>query len=274
MLDPLDCVNMRYLLNLLVFSGLQLKCGFELSIQTVSCAGTVYIRYFLLNGTLFLLCACSGAISQPNAATAFGFVNLADFMAQHEVALTVDVRYFGADNFMGAKVDGYAAEKIYATEEAAAALLIVQKILNSRGLALKVFDAYRPQQAVDHFVRWAKDLGDARMKSKYYPRVNKENLFSEGYIASRSGHSRGSTIDLTIVNLADGAEFDMGTSWDFFDPLSWPLSDQVSLSQRANRDTLREVMIAGGFRPLDEEWWHFTLDEEPYPDRYFNFKVE
>ena len=157
---------MRYLLNFLVASGLQLKCGLELSIQTALCAGAVY-RHLLLNGTLFLLCACSGAISQPNAATAFGFVNLADFMAQHEAALEVDVRYFGADNFVGAKVDGYAAEKIYATEEAAEALLIVQKTLNSRGLGLKVFDAYRPQQAVDHFVRWAKDLGDARMKAKY-----------------------------------------------------------------------------------------------------------
>jgi D-alanyl-D-alanine dipeptidase len=265
---------MRYLLNLLVVSGLQLKCGLELSMQAALGVGAGCIRHFLLNGTLLLLCACSSSISEPNAATALGFINLVDFMDRHEAALEVDVRYFGTDNFVGAKVDGYGAEKIYATEEAAAALLIVQKILNSRGLALKVFDAYRPQQAVDHFVRWAKDLGDARMKAKYYPRVDKESLFSGGYIASRSGHSRGSTIDLTIVTLVDGEELDMGTSWDFFDPLSWSLSDQVSLSQRANRDTLRELMIAAGFIPLNEEWWHFTLGEEPYPDRYFNFKVE
>jgi D-alanyl-D-alanine dipeptidase len=231
-------------------------------------------RALILTITALLTLTACGSLILPNTPASLGFVNLDDFMTRNGQIIEVDVRYLGTDNFVGARVDGYAAEKIYVTQEAAVALLTVQKELKTQGLALKVFDAYRPQQAVDHFVRWAEDLGDVRMKAKYYPRVNKENLFRDGYIASRSGHSRGSTVDLTLVTLADNAELDMGTSWDFFDPLSWPSNDQVSQTQRANRDYLADVMIRAGFRPLIEEWWHFTLDEEPYLDRYFNFKVE
>ncbi|MGE4506222.1 MAG: M15 family metallopeptidase, partial [Desulfovibrionaceae bacterium] len=140
-------------------------------------------------------------------------------------------------------------------------------------LGLKVFDAYRPQRAVDHFVRWAEDLADTRMKAEFYPGVDKENLFRDGFIAARSGHSRGSTVDLTIIDLASGAELDMGTPFDFFGPESWPGNPAMPALVRANRALLQRVMAAHGFRHLREEWWHFTLNGEPHPDTYFDFPV-
>lgn len=276
---------MRYTLDLQVLRGLALALrlglslcdrlvqGFRLDTQAIARAGVTATRLFVVVAASLMLTACRGGMP-VNDPSVLGFVDIADFMERNARALEVDVRYFGSDNFVGARVDGYDAEKIYLTREAATALVSVQKNLHAQGLALKIFDAYRPQQAVDHFVRWAKDLEDVRMKANYYPRVNKENLFRDGYIASRSGHSRGSTVDLTLVTLADRVELDMGTTWDFFDPLSWPSSAQVTLLQRANRDLLAEVMTQAGFRPLKEEWWHFTLEDEPFPDRYFNFKIE
>lgn len=222
---------------------------------------------------ILLLAGCSN-INSVKVSNLSRFVDLADFMAQHDQSLEVDVRYFGKDNFVGAKVNGYSAEKIYVTQEAATALLAVQKTLAVQGQALKVFDAYRPQRAVDHFVFWARDLDDVGMKAKYYPNIDKENLFRDGYIAARSGHSRGSTVDLTIISLNDETELDMGSSWDFFDPLSWPSSDQVSIEQRDNRDDLRDVMVQAGFSPLKEEWWHFTLKNEPFPNQYFDFIIQ
>lgn len=221
--------------------------------------------------TLFLA-ACSStqnvAVQVPS-----GFVNLGQFFEDQGLHLATEVRYFGTDNFVGAPIDGYQAGKIFITEEAAQGLLIAGARLQNQGLAFKVFDGYRPQQAVDHFVRWAKDLEDTKMKSKYYPRVEKRNLFSDGYIAARSGHSRGSTLDLTLVSIADGAELDMGTGWDYFDLLSWPSSDGVSAAQKSNRILLREAMVSVGFRPLKEEWWHFTLENEPFTESYFNFPI-
>ena len=152
----------------------------------------------------------------------------------------------------------------------------MQKDLEAFGLGLKVFDAYRPQRAVDHFVRWAEDLDDTRMKAKYYPGVEKKHLFRDGYIAARSGHSRGSTVDLTIVSLGpdDPVELDMGTGWDYFGPRSWPASLDVSPQQRANRMLLQSLMVKHGFKPLAEEWWHFTLKDEPFPKTYFDFVIE
>ena len=187
--------------------------------------------------------------------------------------IEVDVRYFGEDNFVGAPIDGYGAARVYLTRAAADALGSVQKQLSQFGLGLKVFDGYRPQVAVDHFVRWAQDLNDRQMKPRYYPAVDKENLFRDGYIAERSGHSRGSTVDLTIINLASDEELDMGTGWDFFDVMSWPSSNRVTAAQAANRMRLRTIMLENGFRPLQEEWWHFTLENEPFPDRYFEFEI-
>lgn len=201
-----------------------------------------------------------------------------DFVEIREAVpgVVVELRYFSADNFVGERIDGYRDDKCFVSTAAADALAGAQQELAAFGLGLKIFDAYRPQRAVDHFVRWAKDLGDTRMKNRYYPGVEKKNLFRDGYIAAKSGHSRGSTVDLTIVALEDGApvELDMGTPWDFFGPQSWPSSRKVTAQQRANRMLLQSLMVRHGFRPLAEEWWHFTLENEPFPETYFDFAVE
>lgn len=214
-----------------------------------------------------LLPACQSAIDVERVPE--NFVELSDYAPE----ILLEVRYFGADNFVGERIDGYEAPAVYMTRQSAEALLGVQSRLSQFGLGLKVFDAYRPQRAVDHFVRWAEDLDDERMKPRFYPQVDKAKLFSEGYIAARSGHSRGSTVDLTLVELASGEELDMGTPWDFFDLASWPDSTQVTAQQQANRLLLRSVMLAAGFQPLSTEWWHFTLRDEPYPETFFNFPV-
>jgi D-alanyl-D-alanine dipeptidase len=190
--------------------------------------------------------------------------------------VVVELRYYSNDNFVGETIDGYQTDHCYITAEAAQALARVQHELAQVGLGLKVFDAYRPQRAVDHFVAWAEDLDDTRMKASHYPDVEKRNLFRDGYIAAKSGHSRGSTVDLTIVALSSGApgELDMGTPWDYFGPESGPASLAVTPQQRANRMLLQTLMMKHGFRPLAEEWWHFTLQDEPFPETYFDFAVE
>lgn len=188
--------------------------------------------------------------------------------------LVVELRYLGSNNFLGRPVEGYQDNVVYMTEPAARALKAVQDHLAAQGLGLKVFDAYRPQRAVNDFVQWAADSKDMLMKQQYYPSLNKDELFPQGYIAERSGHSRGSTVDLTLVRLADSQEVDMGSPYDFFDPVSWPSDTSITAQQQANRLILREAMLANGFRPLDTEWWHFTLEGEPYTDVYFDFPVE
>jgi D-alanyl-D-alanine dipeptidase len=191
--------------------------------------------------------------------------------------IEVDLRYFSSDNFVGDTIDGYHEKKCIISSEGAKALVNVQNELNSMGYGLKVFDAYRPQHAVDHFVRWAKDLNDIKMKHVYYPEIEKRHLFEQGYISSKSGHTRGKTVDLTIVHLIGankGKELDMGTPWDFFSPLSWPTSNEVTALQKSNRMLLQRVMEKYGFKPYKEEWWHFTLKDEPYPDTYFDFPVK
>ena len=140
--------------------------------------------------------------------------------------------------------------------------------------ALKFFDGYRPQSAVDYFIRWANDPDDLRMKEIYYPNVDKNELIPRGFIAEKSSHSRGSTVDVTIISMENGSELDMGTPFDLFDQKSWPSDTTVSIQQRANRQLLRSVMSKHGFIGLEEEWWHFTLRDEPYPDSYFNFPVK
>jgi D-alanyl-D-alanine dipeptidase len=185
--------------------------------------------------------------------------------------LVVDMRYFGTANFVGARVDGYDAPVCVLSHQAATALAAVQRDLNPRGLGLKVFDCYRPARAVRHFVRWARDP-DNSTKAEYYPHVAKGNLFREGYIASRSGHSRGSTVDLTLVKLSGNEELDMGSPFDFLSPQSG-LHGKVSAAARANRKILADAMRARGFIPYDKEWWHFTLRNEPFPNSYFDFPV-
>jgi D-alanyl-D-alanine dipeptidase len=201
-----------------------------------------------------------------------GFV----YLDQAVPSLGIDIRYFSKHNFVGEPIEGYLQPKAILTRKAADALNNVQKELANFGLGLKVFDAYRPQRAVDHFIRWAKDLQDERMKKEFYPGVDKRNLFKEGYIAWRSGHSRGSTVDVTIISLQTAAreEIDMGGSFDFFGKESWPNSSLPSAGQRAHRMLLSLLMEKHGFLPYPQEWWHFTLKNEPYPETYFDFPVQ
>lgn len=202
-----------------------------------------------------------------------GFVYLNDISPDIEV----DLRYFSSNNFIGDTIDGYHSKNCIITIEAAKAIERVQKELKTRNYGLKIFDAYRPQQAVDHFVRWVQDVSDNRMKANYYPDMEKRYLLEQKYILAKSGHTRGSTVDLTIIYLEGehkGEELDMGTPWDFFGTKSWPTSDEVSETQKSNRMLLQNAMIKYGFSPYNEEWWHFTLKKEPFPDTYFNFPVK
>jgi D-alanyl-D-alanine dipeptidase len=186
--------------------------------------------------------------------------------------LAVDMRYFGTDNFVGTRIEGYEGARCLLVRPAALALAKVQRDLAGRGFGLKVFDCYRPTRAVAHFVRWARDVGDTKRKREFYPDVDKRDLFRLGYIASHSGHSRGATVDLTLVRL-DGGEVAMGTPFDFFSPRSWPSDRSVGEEARRNRALLADAMRRGGFRPYDKEWWHFTLRNEPFPATYFDFPV-
>ncbi len=190
--------------------------------------------------------------------------------------INLDIRYFTTDNFVGARIDGYKSPKALLSVHAANALRNVQSELAIFGLGLKIYDAYRPQQAVDHFIRWAKDPNDIEMKLNYYPEIDKESLFEEGYLIDRSSHSRGSAVDVSIVSLhkTDPKELDMGTNWDFFGPHSWPQSFMVTPQQRANRMFLYHMMRKHGFKPHEKEWWHFTLENEPYPDQYFDTPIQ
>jgi len=187
--------------------------------------------------------------------------------------IQLEMRYYGSNNFIGKPIDGYLSPVAVLSIEATKALKKVQKELKSFGLGLKIFDAYRPQKAVDHFVRWGKNLSDIKMKRFYYPTVEKRNLFKEGYIAKHSGHSRGSTIDLTIIDLDTKEELDMGSPFDFFGRRSWVKYEKITSSQRANRMLLHTVMLKHKFKSYPQEWWHFTLKNEPYK-KYFDFDVK
>lgn len=231
------------------------------------------LRYLIY---LFLIIGSSSKIcvaQQQSDTLPKGFV----YVKSVVLTVNVDLRYYSYHNFVGQRVDGYDSPNCILTADAAKALKRVQTELREFGLGLKIYDAYRPQQAVDHFIRWAEDLDDTLMKKQYYPHVDKRDLFDEGYIASKSGHSRGSTVDLTIIALdADhiNQELDMGGSWDFFGEQSWPDYPDLTPDQRANRMLLRLVMEKHGFKPYDKEWWHFTLKDEPFPDTYFNFPIK
>jgi len=188
--------------------------------------------------------------------------------------VVLEMRYCSKNNFIGDVVDGYEAPRCIMTREAAEAIRNVQEELNRFSMSLKIFDAYRPQGAVDHFVRWSKDLSDVRMKNAYYPGVAKENIFKEGYIWTKSGHSRGSTVDLTIVVLPEGKELDMGSGFDFFGEASYTRRRNITPEQKVRRLLLKSIMEKYGFVNYDREWWHYTLRNEPFPDTYFNFPVK
>lgn len=198
-----------------------------------------------------------------------------NFVHLREVApgIAEEVRYYSGANFIGERIPGYEAPRIVLTLEAALALQKVQQNLAYAGLGLKVFDGYRPQRAVDFFRRWAADESDVRCQQQYYPHLRKADLFPQGYLVKQSSHSRGSTVDLTLIDSATGEELDMGTAFDYFDLLSWPSALSIAPAQRASRLLLRSAMVQGGFVPVEEEWWHFTLRDEPYPQRYFDFPI-
>jgi D-alanyl-D-alanine dipeptidase len=220
------------------------------------------MKIFLLSVAVLLLGASTG--NHPG----FGYVQ--------EVipSIVVEARYATDRNFTGRKVPGYTSSRIMLTHEALAALANVQAELKPQGLGLKVYDGYRPQRAVDSFVAWCADEGDTLTKRIYYPDLAKKDIIPNGYIWVKSGHTRGSTVDLTLVELATKAELDMGTPWDFFGPQSWTTYNGITAAQKANRKLLADVMKKHGFKPVLEEWWHFTLINEPYPDTYFDFVVE
>ena len=198
-----------------------------------------------------------------------GFVVLADYVPH----VVQEIRYYSTYNFTGERVDGYEEPIALITLEAARALKAVSNEMAVRGLRLKVFDAYRPARAVKKFIFWAIEDDDVRMKPYFYPNINKEDTFELGYIARQSSHSRGSAIDLTLLDMATGKELDMGSPFDLFDESSHPSYRGITDEQYANRMLLQSVMVRNGFAPIDCEWWHFMLEDEPYPNTYFDFPV-
>ena len=200
---------------------------------------------------------------------ASGFVLLADYVP----SIIQEIRYYSTYNFIGERITGYEEPCALVTKEAARALKSVSGEMASQGYRLKVFDAYRPATAVKHFVQWSVDDLDLRMKPFFYPDLEKAELFQRGYIAKKSSHSRGSTVDLTLLNMSTGKEVDMGGPFDLFSEVSHPDYDGITREQYVNRMFLRDAMMRNGFEPIDCEWWHFTLSNEPYPDTYFEFPV-
>ena len=234
---------------------------------------------------LFVLCAFllfSTALAETTTVTVDDVgehVNLSDdasdfVLLSEEVPDSIlEIRYYSTYNFVGDRIDGYEEPLAFLTREAATALREVSDELVARGYRLKIYDAYRPQMAVTHFMNWALDTDDVRMKAYFYPELDKDVLFPQGYIAEHSGHSRGSTVDLTLFDMNTEKEVDMGGTFDYFGELSHPDYTGITEAQYANRMILREAMLAHGFKPLAEEWWHFTLVDEPYPDTYFIFAI-
>ena len=209
--------------------------------------------------------------SYPSDITAdpSGFVLLADYVP----GIVQEIRYYSTYNFIGDRIDGYEEPCALLTKEAARALRSVANEMTVQGYRLKIFDAYRPVCAVRHFVLWGIEDQDIRMKPYFYPELQKQELFEKGYVAKQSSHSRGSTVDLTLLDMKTGKELDMGSPFDLFSEVSHPGYTGVTQEQYTNRMILRRAMIRSGFEPIDCEWWHFTLKDEPYPDTYFTFPV-
>ncbi|MGE5391248.1 MAG: M15 family metallopeptidase [Deltaproteobacteria bacterium] len=223
-------------------------------------------RFFLLVFLLTLVfTGCSQKANVPE-----GFVYVKEMVPSAEL----DIRYYGSNNFTGRPVAGYQAPVAILTIETTRALADASKDLAGQGYSFKIFDAYRPQKAVNDFIRWAKEPDEERMKSRFYPRIEKKDLFSLGYLALKSGHSRGSTVDLTLMDKKTGKEVDMGSSFDFLDPISAHGSSDITPVQTANRQLLKSIMEKHGFKSYSGEWWHYTLINEPYPNQYFDFDVE
>ena len=233
-------------------------------------------RFFLLVFLLALAsCGTQTGIARSEGrstgpADPSGFVVLTDVVPD----VILEIRYYSTFNFVGTRVDGYEQPVALITREAAQALKGVSDEMMVRGYRLKIWDTYRPQMAVDHFCRWGEDVADTLTKRWFYPYLDKDVVFERGYIARRSGHSRGSVVDLTLVDMATGRDIDMGYGFDWFGVESHPdFREGITEEQYNNRMILRDVMVRHGFKPITEEWWHFILKDEPYPDTYFTFPV-
>ncbi|MBP5351615.1 MAG: M15 family metallopeptidase [Fibrobacterales bacterium] len=248
---------------------------------------------FPLSLALLAACGAKGEAAKPLAPEedSSGFAVLTDAVPD----AILEIRYHSTYNFVGARVDGYEEPTALLTREAADSLRAASDDAKAHGWRLKIYDAYRPQRAVDHFVRWAAAVDDTATKAYFYPDLDKSLLFPRGYIAAKSGHSRGSTVDLTLFDMRTGKELDMGGTFDWFGEESHPSfcgnpetleytcgyngnapaeGRKINSVQFYNRMALRALMLRHGFKPLDEEWWHFTLKDEPHPDTYFAFPVK
>ena len=252
------------------------------------------ILFVVISALLIIQFNSGAAVCAETRERPEGFVDIQEVIPDVEL----DIRYYGDHNFVGVRIDGYNAPKCILTREAAAALANVQKDLSKFSLGIKIYDCYRPQRAVNHFVRWAREISDKKTMKEFYPTVDKRNLFRDGYIDAKSGHSRGSTVDLTIVRrpvpkqaryiagqkLAacylpaqkryGDSSVDMGTGFDCFHELSHTENAGVGYQQRLNRLLLKTLMEKHGFRNYDKEWWHYTLNNEPFSNTYFDFPVE
>lgn len=245
-------------------------------------------------GNMVVTTSCSNGEEKNSVALSAtddnsNFVNITDVVPD----VILEIRYYGTYNFVGSRIDGYEEPTALLTKQAAKALKAVSDDVMKRGYRLKIYDAYRPQKGVDHFVRWASNLNATEMKDYFYPDLDKKVLFEQEYIYERSGHTRGSTIDLTLFDMKTEKELDMGGTFDWFGPESHPdfcgnpetgeytgdnskspKGRSITAQQFANRMILRNAMLRHGFKPLDTEWWHFTLKDEPFPDTYFTFPVK
>ena len=252
---------------------------------------------FSVINAIFLLCSIviSVGCSSKNDAIISETEDSSQFVTLTDVVpdAILEIRYFGTYNFVGTRIDGYLEPTALLTKAAADSLLAVSNDVKAKGFRLKIYDAYRPQKGVDHFVRWAEDIPDTLMKSNFYPDLDKSVLFEQEYIYEKSGHTRGSTVDLTLFDMTTEKELDMGGTFDWFGPESHPdfcgnpetgeytgdnsqspTGRSITAEQFHNRMILREAMLRHGFKPLDSEWWHFTLKDEPFPDTYFTFPVK
>lgn len=228
------------------------------------------ILLFIFATVAMTTCFASTDGDEVKPSDASGFVLLTDYVPD----AILEIRYYSTYNFVGTRIDGYEQPIALLTKPAAEALAKAAAYLKAQGYRLKIYDAYRPQKGVDHFVRWAKDETATEMKPYFYPELEKSVLFPQDYIMEKSGHTRGSTLDLTIFDMAKGKEVDMGGTFDYFGERSHPdYKGDLTDTQIANRMILRNAMIKAGFKPLYSEWWHFTLADEPYPDTYFTFPV-
>ena len=195
------------------------------------------------------------------------------FVDEFVAGIRWDAKYATWDNFTGKPVDGYLANRIVGTRALCAALEHARNVAAARGLGLLLWDGYRPQRAVDCFLHWSKQPEDGRTKQRHYPNIARGEMFSRGYVALKSGHSRGSTVDLTLYDLASGELLPMGGDHDLMDPVSHHGAIDITRIEARSRRSLASIMDAAGFRPYDCEWWHYTLADEPFPDTYFDVPI-